>query len=176
MDKKIFCAAKLQKNNDIHKCVCHFLQILLHFAASAEKGNHQLAITNHQSPITNHQLPIVGLVVGLSTNVPEVRTHGLFATGRVLLRREVDLVRSDLVEIVLTSLHSSSHSGEASASIQLIGRQRGATLHFVAQVEAVAGIALRCRYAVGGEQHLRTRMLAALAGFAQCAGDTVDTG
>ena len=118
----------------------------------------------------------MGYVVLISTDFPEVSLHGLFATGRVLLSREVLLVRSDLVQIALTSLHSSCYSGEACASIQLFGRQRSATLYFVAQVETVAGIALRSRYAVGGEQHLRTRMLAALAGFAQCAGDTVDTG
>ena len=118
----------------------------------------------------------MGCVILLTTDFPEVSAHGFLATGLILLCREVLLVRSDLVEIALTSLHSSRYSGEASTCIQLIGRQRSATLYFVAQVETVAGIALRCRYAVGGEQHLRTRMLAALAGFAQCAGDTVDTG
>ena len=121
-------------------------------------------------------LALVRLVVRIATDFPQVRFHGLFATGSVLLSSEVDLVLRDVVQIALTSLHSSRYSGEACASIQLFGSQRSATLYFVAQVETVAGIALRSRYAVGGEQHLRTRMLAALAGFAQCAGDTVDTG
>ena len=121
-------------------------------------------------------LALVRLVVRIATDFPQVRFHGLFATGSVLLSSEVDLVLRDVVQIALTSLHSSRYSGEACASIQLFARQRSATLYFGTQVEAVAGIALRCRYAVGGEQHLRTRMLAALAGFAQCAGDTVDTG
>ena len=115
-------------------------------------------------------------IIRLAADFPEVSLHGLLTTRLILLSSEVDLVLSDRVQIALTSLHSSRNSGEASAYIQLFGRQRGGTLHFVAQVETVAGIALRCRYAVGGEQHLRTRMLAALAGFAQCAGDTVDTG
>ncbi len=76
--------------------------------------------------------------------------------GLILLSREVDLVCGDLVQIALTSLHSSRHSGEACASIQLFGRQRSATLHFVAQVETVALVGGGSRYAVGGEQHLRS--------------------
>ncbi len=76
-------------------------------------------------------LAVVGCVVLISTDFPEVSLHGLFATGSVLLCREVLLVRGDLVEIALTSLHSSSHSGEACTSIQLVGRQRGRTLLFM---------------------------------------------
>ena len=121
-------------------------------------------------------LALMSLVVRITAHFPEVSLHGLFATGLILLSSEVDLVLSDRVQIALTSLHSSSYSGEACASIQLFGRQRGGTLYFGTQVEAVALVGGGCRYAVGGEQHLRTRMLAALAGFAQCAGDTVDTG
>ena len=84
-------------------------------------------------------LALVRLVVLISADFPQVSLHGLFATGRLLLCSEVLLVRGDLVQIALTSLHSSCHSGEASACIQLIGRQRSATLYFVAQVETVAG-------------------------------------
>ncbi len=65
-------------------------------------------------------LAVVGYVVRITAHFPQVSFHGLFATGRVLLRREVLLVRGDLVEIALTSLHSSRYSFEASASIQLV--------------------------------------------------------
>ena len=90
-------------------------------------------------------------IIRLAANFPQVRLHGLFATGLILLSREVLLVRGDLVQIALTSLHSSCHSGEASTSIQLIGRQRSGTFVDVglADVQAGAVRALRSSGTVG---------------------------
>ena len=98
-------------------------------------------------------LALVRLVVRIATDFPQVRFHGLFATGSVLLSSEVDLVLRDVVQIALTSLHSSRYSGEACASIQLFGSQRSATLYFVAQVEAVALVGGSCRYASSIFEH-----------------------
>ena len=50
-------------------------------------------------------------VIRLAANFPQVSLHGFLATGLILLRREVLLVRGDLVQIALTSL-------QAAASLQ----------------------------------------------------------
>ena len=99
-------------------------------------------------------LPLMSLVVLISTDFPEVSLHGLFATGLILLCREVLLVRSDLVQIALTSLHSSCYSGEACACIQLVGRQRGGTFVTVCfeGVDALTVGVRGCRSAVGGNE------------------------
>ena len=93
-------------------------------------------------------------VVLLAAYFPQVRTHGLFTTGLILLSREVDLVFRDVHQIFLTSLHSSCYSGEACASIQLFGRQRTRTLVRSALTDVQAGAVrvLRCSGTVGTDQ------------------------
>ena len=41
----------------------------------------------------------------ITANFPEIRSHGLFATGGVDLRCEVLLIRSDVLQIGLAGFH-----------------------------------------------------------------------
>ena len=114
-------------------------------------------------------LAIVLGVVLLAAYFPQVRTHGLFTIGLILLRREVDLVLRDLREIFLTSLHSSCYSGEACACIQLLGRQRTRTLVRSALTDVQAGAVrvLRCSGTVGTDQVVTADVAVFLLRFCQ---------
>ena len=72
--------------------------------------------------------PLVVLVVLLSADHPEVRLHGLAATGRVFLGCEVQLVLGDLGWVLLTSFDHTGNRLEAVASRYLVHRQRGRTV------------------------------------------------
>ena len=121
-------------------------------------------------------LPLMLRVILVAAHFPQIRLHGLFATGGVLLRLEVDLVLGDLHQVGLTSLDSRCHGAEACACIEFVGRERGAAFHFLTQVHAVTIRVLGCCYTVGTEQHLCARVLTVLARFAECAGYAVNTG
>ena len=116
-------------------------------------------------------------VVLLAADLPKVRLHGFLTTGLILLRREVDLVRSDLREILLTSLHSSRYSGEACASIQLFGRQRSAAIVTVCfeGVDALTVGIRGCRGAVGGNEIVTVVVTILFFRSFQGAGDGFDT-
>ena len=142
--------------------------------------------TRRSSALPNRRCPPAGdpvenltvlLIIFSTTNFPQVRLHGFLATGLILLRREVDLVRSDLREIFLTSLHSSCYSGEACASIELCGRERSGTLVTVCfeGVDALTVGVRGCRSAVGGNEIVTVVVTILFFRSFQGAGDGFDT-
>ena len=110
-------------------------------------------------------LPIVSLVVFVAAHFPEVRFHRFLASGGVFLRLEIDLILGNLREIRLTGFDSRCHGAEACACIELVGRERGASFHFLTQEKTVTVRVLCCRYAVRAKQHLGAAVLSVLTGF-----------
>ena len=116
-------------------------------------------------------------IIRLAADFPEVSLHGLLTTRLILLSREVDLILSDRVQIALTSLHSSCHGAEACASIQLVGRQRGATFVTVCfeGVDALTVGVRGCRSAVGGNEIVTVVVTILFFRSFQGSGDGFDT-
>ena len=101
-------------------------------------------------------LAVVLCVVRSTAYSPEVRTHGLFATGGVLLREEILLVLRDLGQIVRALLNGCLHSGEASADSKLFVGQRSRTSDRTQAAEEETITTFRCSrcYTVGSKNHL----------------------
>ena len=82
------------------------------------------------------------LVVGLSADHPQIRFHGLFAIGGVLLCEESRLVLGDVREVFLTLEDHRCDCTEAVADVDFFGRHRSAA--FVAvRIERVQTLAVR---------------------------------
>ena len=98
------------------------------------------------------ELALMLSIVLLAADVPEVRVHGLLAVRLILLRLEGDLILRDRHQVALTSLHSRTNCGEASASVELIGGHRSGTVVLAYHVDTGAdGVGRRC-YTVGSQQ------------------------
>ena len=116
------------------------------------------------------------LIVLLAADLPEVGLHGLFAAGGVLLCLERSQVGSDVAQVLTTGLDHCCYRGEAVTCPEFVLARSGGALYFSAKVKTVAIAALSRLYAVGCQQHLGARMLAALARFTQCSGYMINTG
>lgn len=68
------------------------------------------------------------LVVLLSADAPEVRTHGLCAGSGVFLRKEGFLVGNDLAQVDLARPYHRCYRGETLACLQFLGGRLGAAL------------------------------------------------
>ena len=101
-------------------------------------------------------------IIQIAFQLPEVGVHGTETTCRVLLGDERSLVLRDLVQIVCTVLNGLAYSGETGTRLHLAGRDRCATLHFLAEIQSVTIVAHRCCHAVRTEQHLLATVLTAL--------------
>ena len=115
-------------------------------------------------------------VVLVAADLPVPRFHGLLAAGEVLLGKEGLLVGCDLAEILGTVADGFRDCGEADASEEFTFGRNGASLHFLAEIQAVTVFRLGCCGTVGTEEHFGARVLTVLARFAECAGDMIDTG
>ena len=121
-------------------------------------------------------LAVVLCVVGFAADFPQVGEHRLLAAGSVLLRHEVDLILSDVLQVTLTSFDGSRYRRETVTIVDLVLRQRSRAFHRFAEVQTVTLVALGRGYTVRAQQHLRTRVLTALARFCECSGYAVDSG
>ncbi len=98
-------------------------------------------------------------IVLLTTHVPKVRFHGLFATGGVLLSLERCLVLRDLLEIRLAEFHCLANCGEACTSVQ---RARRLT-DLVAVGVRLTDVQTRTIGALGRSRAVRTDQVLAVA-------------
>ena len=98
------------------------------------------------------RLAVVRGVVLCAADFPQVRRHGLFAGGEVLLGDEVQLVLRDLVQILAAGSDHRAHLGEALAERQLFGRglRAAAVLAYGVDTRAV-GVGRR-RHTVGSQE------------------------
>ncbi len=117
-------------------------------------------------------------VVRGAADSPEVSTHGLFATGGVLLREEILLVLRDLAQIVRTGLHSSLNGGETSASGELKVAQRSRTfVRFSIEDEEASAIRVLGRLLTVSTDEVRTTGVTFLdGGFCQTTLYIINTG
>ena len=115
-------------------------------------------------------------VVSVAFDHPIPRFQCLLSSGQILLSQERLLIGCDFGEIFATSVHRLCYRREADACKELVLGRGCCAFGLLAEVQAVALVALCRRYAVGTEQHLRAAVLTVLAGFTQCARYGINTG
>ena len=108
---------------------------------------------------------------------PQVRLHGLFAVGAVLLSLEGGLVGGDLAQVVSTGVDRDRDRCEALTLLQFVCRRSGRAGDGAqtTQVDAGAALAGCLGYAVGSEHHLLvSRVGRFLVDLGECTADGFD--
>ena len=105
------------------------------------------------------------LVVVSALEGPEVGFHGTFAVRSVLLGVESGDVGVNLGHVLLTCFDRCGDSTETLTDKELVDGRRCGALCFVTEIDAVAGVGLCRRYAVGSQKHLLAAVLTVLARF-----------
>ena len=131
--------------------------------------------TSEEISLAMRRLRVLRVIL-LTTYVPEVRFHGLFASGGVALSEERCLVGTDLHQVLGAQAHCCSYLREARASGELFRLRLGRALHLAADIHAVTGIARGGRYAVRAQEHFLTVVMTGFGRFGECSGYAVDTG
>ena len=89
-------------------------------------------------PFSRLGLALMSLVVGCELYHPIPSLQRLATTRLVFLSLEGFLVRGDLRDVFRAGRYCRCYGCEARASSHLVCRRRSGTLHFLAQVQAVA--------------------------------------
>ena len=124
-----------------------------------------------------HGLALVGSVIRLAAYLPQIRLHGLLATGKIFLSQEVLLVLRDLRQVTPTSLDHRCYGCETLASLQLIAGRLGRAEELAYHVDAGAGRVLGGCYPVGSQERVAVRAvgLTSFGTARQKAGNEVNT-
>ena len=122
-------------------------------------------------------LTLMLCIILLAAYFPQVRAHGLFAAGGVLLRQEVILVGRDLREVALTSLDHRCYGCETLACLQLIAGRLGRAVVGVglADIDSRTLVALGRRGTVRADEVVTMLVTILLLRFCQGSVDILDT-
>ena len=144
-----------------------------------EKNKKTALMTLRERFLLLHQrwLALVLRIILLAADLPQVRAHGLLATGKIFLRQECILVGRDLRQVSPTSLNHRSYGCETLASLQLIAGRLGRAEELAYHVDAGAGRVLGGCYPVGSQERVAVRAvgLTSFGTARQKAGNEVNT-